>query len=219
MGRPTGLFSFLAPGGASVARGRRVLVRVGAGAGGRRAAARASARAVPDLHVVAHLAHADAFVRQVLGAMLHPALVDAAGEGGDAVADFHAQVAGIEVVGLGEAFVDVLADAFVGTAVVARADAAVAARALHAIRPVAVHLVVAGAAVVAAEIAAAAMRATAADAVLDILASLVQPVLRGLGPVLAHPQHVLGHGLHVGDGGAGKVVVVWVVAHGVSSSL
>src|SRR5690606_26572848 len=171
---------------------------------------------VAHLDVVAHVAHAEALVGEVLGAVLHPAMPDAAGERRHPVADFDADVACVQVVGLGEAVVEVLADAFVGAAVVARAHAAVTARAVVAVgardRAV-VQLVVAAAAVVALEVARPAPRAALAAVVAHVVAALVEPVLRRLGPVLAHAQHVLCHRLHVGDRGAGKVLVP-VVSHG-----
>src|SRR5690606_10469293 len=177
-----------------------------------------------DGELVAGLAHADAGVRAVLGAVLHPALRHAAGQRGDAVRDLDGDVARVQVRGFGEALVEVLADALVGALVVARSDAAVVAAAEVAsagevavapamrveaavrVGPAAeVHLVVAVAGVVALQVAVA---ARARGLALRVLPRALQPVLRGARPVPAHAQHVLRDGPQVGDRGLGHVLVV-----------
>src|SRR5690606_33255877 len=86
----------------------------------------AAHRAGLHADAVLDMAHAAARVRQVLGAVLHPALLDVAFQGHRAVADADLDVAGVDVRILGQALAQVLVDAGIGAGVVARAHAPVA---------------------------------------------------------------------------------------------
>src|SRR5690606_14833218 len=109
--------------GLGAAAGAPFLVRLAAAAEAMRAAAH---RAGLHAHAVLDMAHPAARVRQVLGAVLHPALLDRAFQGDRAVADADLDIAGVDVRILGQALAQVLVDAGIGAGVVARAHAPVA---------------------------------------------------------------------------------------------
>src|SRR5690606_39488653 len=70
-------------------------------------------RAVVHPDLVAHVAHAAGVGGDVLGAVFHRAHRDIASQGHDAVLDHQQDFAGVDVVGVGEAIDDVVADALV----------------------------------------------------------------------------------------------------------
>src|SRR5207342_956504 len=99
-------------------------------------ASRASVRFQPaarcDLDAVVDFLHASACVGNVFRAMLHPALVDMTLQRDLAVRHADHDLAGIEIVVVGEAFVDVFRQARVRARVVLRPDTAIAA-AIHTV--------------------------------------------------------------------------------------
>src|SRR5690606_22220244 len=100
--------------------------------GGRCRAAAARRAAAPRHADPVLVIHAAAGLGNVLRAVLHPALGHGAGQGRDAVLDHHLDLAGVDVVILGQAFAQVLGDPLVGARVVLRTTSTMAARALAA---------------------------------------------------------------------------------------